>query len=1173
MKFSLWQWLAVTFIGASSLGWNAALAQEPADLLGAGRVLANPNAAALIDLSADQQTQFTQWRAARLAAAQMLLEGDLPADSAARTEAIEQFLLESDTEIGRLLSADQAALVELIVAARAGIDGLGSELVSDKLQLTAQQQASIEELIASRTADLQASPTANVGVIDARYGLRLQRILSPSQLAAWRMLTLEVSGDLPEIEPPMTEPVVAAVPMPAVPQTPAAAESTGETKITFSFGRMDWDELIEWFAEQAELSLQLETTLPEGTFSYQDTREYTVAEGIDLLNNVLMLKGVTLVRNEQQLMVVDLEQIPEQLIPNVTSEQLGDRGRYEIVNCTFNLQFARADDLQPEIRDLVNGNYGKVIAIRLANQLVIRETVGNLRSIKALVDDAELRAKSQKRPVESITLQSITADEAMVLARSLFGIADDEFSDEDQTIWISPDTLGLRLYYRGDEDRVEQLMQLLEVADQAGDDVQPSPDDIFSLKTYVVRQDPEMALKVLQTLLANRHPDIRADVAPQAQAVLIYGRPADHALAQATIEEMGNSIDFGVIDLRDYDPQDVLDILKDTFGIVEASSTADAAATPSYGPKVVVDPLRNRLVVRGTKAQVEEITRFVESIDPPRSNDGYRSRARVIPLTGSAAESAISRAQTLWPSIDRGNRLTYKVIDEEGPRLIQRDWRDPETPDTGGTGRRPQPINMNDILPGLENLELNAPPVQEQEVPEPAREEAPAAEPIDEPADETTMSRPAAAFQFVSTTTQEVAAVSEEEESQEQESPTVPGAEVFIERTPYGVIIRSEDLDALDDLEDLLRESASLDESVPAPTVYYLRNRKAAEAQQLLNELLGLGSGSSGGGGGGLGGMLGGMMGNMMGGPVGDIMGMMGGGGGSSSGSSSMYLETTGDVGMVADPRLNALIVQANSQDLKLIEELLQYLDQDQPPVTPELEGKTYVIQIKYADPTSVANIVKEQLADFVKGGGDGGQNNPQAAQMQMQQQFLRQLMGGGRGGRGGGGGGDDGADVEPHKIAISVDTAMSSLIVTGPDYLYEKVLGIVEVLDRPELVANENFEIITLNSNVNPDLIREALTQMFQVPVTGGASGQQGNTAADQARRQALQQMMQGGGFPGMQGGGGFPGGQFNRGGGGFPGGGGGFQIPGGGFGGGGRGTGGGGGGRGTGGGGGRGR
>ncbi|MEZ6108391.1 MAG: hypothetical protein R3B96_20415 [Pirellulaceae bacterium] len=407
--------------------------------------------------------------------------------------------------------------------------------------------------------------------------------------------------------------------------------------------------MIEWFADQAELSLQLETTLPEGTFSYQDTREYTVAEGIDLLNNVLMLKGVTLVRNEQQLMVVDLEQIPEQLIPNVTSDRLGDRGRYEIVNCTFNLEFARADDLEPEIRDLVDDNYGRVIAIRLANQLVIRETVGNLRSIKALVDDAELRAKSQKRPVQSITLRYITADEAMVLARSLFGIPDDGFADEDQTIWISPDSLGLRLYYRGDEDRVEQLMQLLEVADRTGEEVESSPDDVFSLKTYVVRQDPEMALKVLQTLLANRHPDIRADVAPEAQAVLIYGRPADHALAQATIEEMGNSIDFGVIDLRDYDPEDVLDMLRDTFGIVESSGTEDAA--PSYGPKVVVDPLRNRLVVRGTTAQVAEITRFVEKASILLGKPTVTAHARVIPLTYAAADSAIDRSST-WP-LDR----------------------------------------------------------------------------------------------------------------------------------------------------------------------------------------------------------------------------------------------------------------------------------------------------------------------------------------------------------------------------------------------------------------------------------------------------------------------------------------------------------------------------------------
>ncbi|HAN96082.1 MAG TPA: hypothetical protein DCQ98_00985 [Planctomycetaceae bacterium] len=1174
MKLSVRRWLCVAILGCAPFGIPTAGAQEPVDLLGAARLLDQPNAVSLIGLDAAQKEAFATWKGARLEAAAQLLSSDGPQDPAARLDAIGQFVAESNQQLGRLLKTEQAVLLDLAGSASEGLVALADDGVADRLKLSIGQQEAIATLLDQRKSEVDATPGLNTRVLDARIGLALQKILSPSQLAAWRVLSLEVPGELPEIEPPSSA-VTPAAPVAATPSADAPSSATGEPKIAFSFGKMDWDELIGWFAEQAQLSLQLETTLPEGSFNYQDEREYSVAEGIDLLNNVLMLKGVTLVRNDRQLMVVDLERIPEQLIPNVDPSELDLRGRYEIVNCVFSLEFARADDLQPEVRDLVDRNYGRAIAVRLANQLVVRETVGNLRSIRTLVEDAETRARSQKQPVQAISLEVITADEAMVLARSLFKIPDDQFSDEDGTIWLSPDTLGLRLYYRGEEDRIEQLMQLLQVADQAMPTTADRAEDVFTLKTFIVRQDPQSAVKVLKVLLANRHPDIRAELAQESQSILVWGRPADHALAESIVQEMSDSMDFGVVDLRDYDPEDLLDMLKETFGIVEASATD--AATPSYGPKVVVDPLRNRLVIRGSKAQVEEITRFIESIDPPRANDGYRSSARILPLTGDSARAAVDRAQALWPSLERGNRLNFKVVGGEAPRLIDRNGtrRRGDTEGSGAAPNVPGTIDMRALLPNLPEggfPEPNDRDFPEPDFPRPERSEPDDDRPFDDDDNDPSAARLPNGTFLVSAPVQEPAGSDDpaptadptgDEEPATPVRPSVPGAEIIIEQTPYGLIIRSDDLDALDELEDLLRESASLDESVPAPTVYYLKNRKAAEAQQLLSEMLGLSGGSSGGG--GLGGMIPGMLGNMMGGPAGDIMSAaLGGGGSSSSGSSSMYLETTGDVGMVADPKLNALIVQANSTDLELIEELLEYLDQEEPPVPPELEGKTYLIPVRYLPVEQVAAIVKEQLADFVKSGGSENAN-PQAQAMQMQQQFLQQLMGGrgGRGGRGGGGGGGGGADVETLKIAVSVEPVSGSLIVTGPDYLYQRVLAIVETIDRPEVAKNEYMEIIQLPNSVNPQLLRESLMTIFQVPTTGGTTGANANSA--QARQQALQQMMRGGnmggGFPGGGGfgGGGFPGGGGfgggNRGGGGFGGGGGfpgggmgGFQIPGGG-------------------------
>ena len=852
---------------------------------------------------------------------------------------------------------------------------------------------------------------------------------------------------------------------------------------------MDWEPLIEWFAEQAELSLQLETPLPDGTFSYKDKREYTVAESIDLLNNVLMLKGVTLVRNDQQLMVVDLEAIPEQLIPVVKPEELDARGRYEIVSCVFSLEFARAEDLEPEIRDLVNEDYGSTVSIPLSNQLVIRETVGNLRSIRAIVEDAEKRAESQKRPVKTLDLNYITTEEAMLLVRSLFNIDDEGSSDEDQTIWVQPDTLGMRLFYRGEEDRVEQLLQLLGEADRQPSDDIAVEEDPFSLRAYSVRANPEMVLKVLQTLLANLHPDIRIEVAPETRSVVLYGRESDHARAQETIDQLqGNAIDFGVVDLRDYDPDEVTQMLIDAGMIADPLIEDDSTG---YLAKVVVDPLRNRLLIRGTKAQVDEITRFIEGIDPPRNAEGAeRSTARLIPITGDEASQAMRRIEMLWPTTQRGNRLQFRVVGEDAPRIRQRD-----VPDG-------------------------------QAMPPETKPETPEAKPsVDTTGDPSAAVQQngwrLAAFQ----TPVAIKPVSNQEQA-------VGSSDVFVEKTPYGLIIRSDDVDALDALEDLIRDTVGLESGIPVPTVFYLKNRGAQEAQDLLGEMLGLSSGSSGGGG-GLG-MLGGLAGNMIGGAAGDIVGgMLGGGGSMGGGSTGMYLETSGDIGMVADPKLNALVVQANDEDLELIDELLQFIDQEEPPVPPELEGKTRVIPIRYQDATQVATIVREQLSDFIKSAGGQGGGGGQNAQAQAQQQILQALMGG-RGGRGGRSGGGGGAEIEPVKIAVSVESNTNSLVVTGPVYLQDKVVEIVEQLDLPEIQAKQYIDVIPIGGKINPELLRAGLEAAFSAEGSSNSSSgssssrPSSSSASDDARRQAIQNFFQqragGSGFPG----GGFPSGGF---------------------------------------------
>jgi len=90
-------------------------------------------------------------------------------------------------------------------------------------------------------------------------------------------------------------------------QTDTAYQSPeGDGHLLFSFNKVPWRKVLEWYAEEADLSLVMDTP-PQGTFTYTNTEKYTLAETINVLNSVLRTKGYTLVRRESMLMLVDLE--------------------------------------------------------------------------------------------------------------------------------------------------------------------------------------------------------------------------------------------------------------------------------------------------------------------------------------------------------------------------------------------------------------------------------------------------------------------------------------------------------------------------------------------------------------------------------------------------------------------------------------------------------------------------------------------------------------------------------------------------------------------------------------------------------------------------------------------------------------------------------------------------
>ena len=160
---------------------------------------------------------------------------------------------------------------------------------------------------------------------------------------------------------------------------------------------------------------------------------------------------------------------------------------------------------------------------------------------------------------------------------------------------------------------------------------------------------------------------------------------------------------------------------------------------------------------------------------------------------------------------------------------------------------------------------------------------------------------------------------------------------------------------------------------VEKPVFILLKHRTAAEVKQVVEQILGISSSDSGGGGGNpLSGLIGGAARNMMGGAAGDLVGGMLGGGGSSASTSST--QTSGDVTINLDPKLNAMIVTADPVDMQRIKSIVDFIDRESPPHDPQLNGMTKPIPVVYQNAEDIVSYIKELWPDRIKSAQSGQQ-------------------------------------------------------------------------------------------------------------------------------------------------------------------------------------------------------
>lgn len=355
-------------------------------------------------------------------------------------------------------------------------------------------------------------------------------------------------------------------------------------------------------------------------------------------------------------------------------------------------------------------------------------------------------------------------------------------------------------------------------------------------------------------------------------------------------------------------------------------------------------------------------------------------------------------------------------------------------------------------------------------------------------------------------------------------APSTKGAPIFVAPGPKGLMVISQDTQALDEFERLLRSlAAGWGGSSTELTVFYLKHAQAAAVAETLQAVLAGGSTSSTDEAARPFRSSGPQPGWMP--PFGPPFPAAGGNQNGTSANWTLPLgpslpgptsptanPTTSSITNPAaspqsslagrkvplritpEPRLNALIVQAGPDDLELIEELLRTLDQPQSPEEILAQPKPRIIPLRHASAEEVAEVIRQAYSDrLVSGSGRSGSQGfgpmggPFPSPPGPTPEFVQQIaMLGSAVGRAASGLRRSGQE-EP-KMSLGVDTRTNTLIVAAPDPLYREVRDLVAQLDQAAQRPEETVQVIAMRGS-HSGVLRYALPALLGDRVRVGAT------------------------------------------------------------------------------------
>lgn len=958
--------------------------------------------------------------------------------------AFEERRREAEEQIKTILNEQQLDRLQQVSLQRRGVRAIGDAEIADSLGLSDEQKSQVAELLeqrddARRELGFRASTEVREK-FDAEWNAKLTAVLTPQQQQSWQqrlgpplggeggqVTTSSASPQSPpkraafEMEVPEGADEIASFAAEGQEPRVAGQQPSNEGKLSFNFRYAPWSIVLQRFADVAGLTLDL-NDVPPGTFNHYDNKQYTVTEALDVLNGYLLARGYVLVRRDNFLVSLNIDQgIPPNLVPTIDAGELLDRGRNELLTVVFPLAGADVNVIASEVEKL-KGPQGTVVGMTATNSLIVTDIGSNLRRIQSMLQN--VAPGSEDQIFRPYTLTNISAEEAELLIKEMLGIStgvanvsaasdrdrfDRRSRDRDSSreaigsanlsnarIIADPRTNRLLATASPSEHQIiEEAVKTIDV-EATGSFLSKKP----YLFTYsVTNSDAREVTKSIDALM----PGIVVNEDGRNGLINIMATPAQHEEVRELIRKLdgaGGGTQVAVIPLSRMDPSLAVLTLQGLF-------IRDGDSAPTIQP----DMVGRQVMIRGTEAQILQVRQVLSDLgeDGTGTSQADRGTIRTFNLSSRDPAEVLPILEQLWKS-RKGTSI--RVVNppgsfQGGPRVLEDEPRlrpEPppaeETPTTDETSIEDgDSVSLSDHpLNYVAQLDDQLPPTEEA-----ASSDAP---PV---------------------------------------TVRVSGDELML---------MSQDQQALDELEQLLEDVLQAIPPRTTWTVIPLRSADATEAASMLEQLFPDSSVSQGNSTstGVLSMLTGGV--TSFGESVGQMTGL------SSLGTGPQTLR------IIPDIRLNALFVSGPTYRVDEVRDMLEVLDASG--LTDSLRDRVpRMIPVKYAEINEVYEIVKSVYEPELQATRGGGAN-PGAG--------LAALLGGGRGGRGGG---DDAVPVGEPQVTIGIDRNTSKLIVSSSEATFHEIEQLVESVDNAAREARRTVRVVGLQ-NTNASAVQNSLSALI---------------------------------------------------------------------------------------------